>query len=393
MKRKKLFTLLLTALLFSAAGCGGNNEETPPDHQQEDNVTTGNFETEDVKLINELYDEEDLELINAIQGHITHLDHGGTFPVLVANNKFYFEDYGSLKEMETLPEEPDDILYFDNMEIGENLLYFKDNTVSLYPINDEYGIQFSNIEFNKDTDFVAEIGLSSYFMIVRKVSDGYNIQYYEMNEETEEFELNNEAMIEEIMTSDYTPLDVKEIVVLPSYQYGYCIYVITNNNEAYWIDTINHRGSMTALSSAPYFTNVSRIFAPADVGNYLTLPVYSKIDDSSALYSGAPGADLFETSDNFEISFLIPEGHTTDEVEDIIRVSEHLVFVFDNGDVYTIDELEEEEKTSYEMEKLEDVSQLNKEDKILDMAGASTMDDNLYILMSDGNLYYQSLDE
>ena len=91
MKRKKLFTWLLTALLFSAAGCGGNNEETPPDHQQEDNVTTGNFETEDVKLINELYDEEDLELINAIQGHITHLDHGGTFPVLVANNKFYFE--------------------------------------------------------------------------------------------------------------------------------------------------------------------------------------------------------------------------------------------------------------------------------------------------------------
>ena len=53
--------------------------------------------------------------------------------------------------------------------------------------------------------------------------------------------------------------------------------------------------------------------------------------------------------------------------------------------------IQDEEQTSYEMNKLDDISSLNSEGSILDMAGATAMDDNIYILMKDGKLYYKEL--
>ena len=107
--------------------------------------------------------------------------------------------------------------------------------------------------------------------------------------------------------------------------------------------------------------------------------------------AAASGEDLTDASDNFEITFALPDGHTPDEVSDIIPVSERLVFVFENGDVYSIDEIEKSGTVSYLMTKLEDVSELNSNGSIWDMAGSSVMDDNLYLLMSDGSLYYREL--
>lgn len=44
------------------------------------------------------------------------------------------------------------------------------------------------------------------------------------------------------------------------------------------------------------------------------------------------------------------------------------------------------------MVKLDDVSQFNADGAVHDMAGAEVMDDNLYLLMSDGKLYYRPLE-
>ena len=78
-------------------------------------------------------------------------------------------------------------------------------------------------------------------------------------------------------------------------------------------------------------------------------------------------------------------------MKDIIQVSDKLVFIFNNGDTYYTDDIQDEEQTSYEMNKLDDISSLNSEGSILDMAGATAMDDNIYILMKDGKLYYKEL--
>ena len=145
------------------------------------------------------------------------------------------------------------------------------------------------------------------------------------------------------------------------------------------------------MTSSPIASSVENVLAPSDVGNKLTAPIYSKTGDTSALYSSAPGADIIDTSDNFEISFVLPDGHTPDEVKDIIQVSDKLVFIFDNGDTYYTGDIQDEEKTSYEMTKLDEISSLNSEGSVLDMAGATTMDDNIYLLLKDGKLYYKEL--
>ena len=408
---KKFLSLLLAAMLgLSAVGCSGGSKGsgsltdesvTGTDAVEESSAwesaseaseeMTGEFETANIKLINGLYEGEDAALINSLQGHITIIDNGGTFPVLIADKTVYSEDYGTLKEIISLPAVPDSVIYFDNISIGENLLYFKDSKLNLYPA-DEYGIRFTDIAFNEETDFVGEIGLSSYFKIIRKENGSYIIDYYESDDESGVFVLESHKPLENIQTPDVKTLSVKEIIPLRSHSNGYYVYILTDSNDVYAIDSISSRGKMTTMSSNPIVSNVDRIIAPADVNTYLTTPIYSKIGDSANLYSGAPGASLIETSDNFEIAFILPHDQTPEKVTDVFSVSDKLVFVFANGDTYYTDDIEKEERTSYDMTKLDEVSHLKAGGTILDMAGAMTLDDNLYMLMSDGKLYYIPLD-
>ena len=406
---KKFFSLLLAALLaFTVAGCSGDpddarstgnapssagtdaaGESSAGDGNGQGEAAAGEFETEEIKLIDGLYDEEDVERIHSIQGHITHIDNGGTFPVLLADNKVYSEDYGTLKEIISLPETPDDILYFDSSSIGENLLCFKDGKISLYPAK-EYGIGFTGLTFNAETDFVGEIGTSSFFNLVRREDDGYHIAYYEKEDENGTFTLKSQKPLKAVETPDVEALSVKEIIPLRSNSDGYCVYVLTDSNDVYEIGNVNSNGKMTTVSSAPLASNVDTVLAPAET--YLTVPIYSKAGDTANLYSAAPGASLTDASDNSEVSFVLPDSHTPSEVSDIFRVSDKLVFVFANGDTYFTDDIEKEDRTSYEMVKLDDVSQFHADGAIRDMAGAEVMDDNLYMLMSDGKLYYRPLE-
>lgn len=410
---KKILSLLCAVILaVSVVGCGGNAQEAvsiPDESIPEADVnpdtdmgsssegenepietSNGEFETEEIKLIDDLYD-TDTELIDTIQGNITNIDNGGTFPVLIADNKVYADNYGTLKEFLTLPAEPDDIIYFSNSSIGENLLYFKDGKLSLFPFNG-YGIQFTNIDFAAATDFVGEIGTSSYFNIVRQDDTGYVIEYYENNGEGSEFSLESQKPLKSVETPDVEGLTVKQIVPLKSNNNSYSVYVLTDNNDIYALDGVNSDGSMTVLTSEPIASGVELIIAPSDISTYLTTPLYSKMGDNTALYSEVSGASLIDTSDNFEVTFVLPDDHTPSEVADVFRVSDKLVFVFSNGDTYFTDDIEKDGQSAYEMTKLEEVSKLNADGTILDMAGASTFDNNLYILMSDGKLYYEPLE-
>ena len=62
---KKLLALLLSAVLLAAfAGCGNSDGPSGEPAGQSSGTAKGQFESEDIKLINDLYDDEGLELIS-----------------------------------------------------------------------------------------------------------------------------------------------------------------------------------------------------------------------------------------------------------------------------------------------------------------------------------------
>lgn len=59
-----------------------------------------------------------------------------------------------------------------------------------------------------------------------------------------------------------------------------------------------------------------------------------------------------------------------------------------NGNTYLTDEIEEAERATYEKAKVEEISKLNNDSKLIDMSGeSSTLKKNIYILMDTNELY------
>lgn len=389
--------ILILVILLVITGCGKKENANA---NSQNNMASGKYETESIKLLNKLYDEEEnIEFLNEVQGHIMHIDNGGTDPVIVANNKFFSTDFGIYSQKIKFPNKPSSIIFFDSPEIGESVYYINKNKINLYEADKKTdNVVFENIDFNKDTDFIPEESWGSTLNIVRKNDNNYTVKYYEINNDTNKLEFHSQSVLNRVQTSYGDELIGDKLNVVISNKYGYCVYFITKNNEAYWINEAyvsvgkySSVGGLRATSKTPYLTNVDKIYASADVGNNLSRPIYSKIGEQEVLYSYVPGSDILDSSDDLEISFQLPDGHKASEIKDIFQVSDYLVFVIDNN-VYITDEIQAKSRNTYDMKKLEDISKLNNTGKIVDMAGASTLNNNIYVLMDDGKIYYQEIE-
>ncbi len=396
-KNLPILPIFILVILLVITGCGKKENANA---NSQNNMAFGKYETESIKLLNKLYDEEEnIEFLNEVQGHITHIDNGGTAPVIVANNKFFSTDFGIYSQKIKFPNKPSSIIFFDSPEIGESVYYINKNKINLYEADKKTdNVVFENIDFNKDTDFIPEESWGSTLNIVRKNDNNYTVKYYEINNDTNKLEFHSQSVLNRVQTSYGDELIGDKLNVVISNKYGYCVYFITKNNEAYWINEAyvsvgkySSVGGLRATSKTPYLTNVDKIYASADVGNNLSRPIYSKIGEQEVLYSYVPGSDILDSSDDLEISFQLPDGHKASEIKDIFQVSDYLVFVIDNN-VYITDEIQAKSRNTYAMKKLEDISKLNNTGKIVDMAGASTLNNNIYVLMDDGKIYYQEIE-
>lgn len=403
MKLKRIFQLLLiVSMLVTFTGCGeknkteeqGKNEEQnkfeeqikneneDKDNGNQDETTlTGKYETEEIKLINNMLfykmDYPGTKVLEEIQGSITQInDYATSVPNILVGNKVYTGIY--IEETMEFPDVPDSIHGFKG-----GVFYFKDGKITLYKGNKS--VEFENVDFNKETDFIIDN------LIISKVNDGYKIKEIRKNEETGKIEL-EEYMLDKFCTYDDETIAVKEMIALESDAYGYYIYVKSVDNKWYLLENIAYNTGFvqkTILTSK----NVDRIIASSDAGAHLLWPVYTKIDDEGAVYSGLPSELTYGGGDGLEISFKMPDGHKPNEIEDIFSLLNNIMFfVFDNGDVYVVNDITMyEPKETYEMKKVDDISRLNKDGKIIQMVGVDGFS-NIYLLMDDNKLYYKEIE-
>lgn len=411
---KKLFISLLCLVMASSmTACANSNmsDENPnttasaasseessisdssvdvSDSESSETVSDGSESTdlsENIIRAEELYeeDEEEYALIESLQGKIKYIEQNNAYLTFIAENKVYITKYGGITPKIELSGDPEQVQYFNNVEIGENVYCYTDNKISLY--NDNGELRFKDVEFNPETDCVyADMGDNLFVM--SKQSDGYRIKYYEITDE-KEAEIKEENMLTEYETvkGDDITDQVKEIQIVPSNKYGFEAYCITNNNELYWANDI-HEDSLEMSTSKSMAKDVDTIYAQSYVTTYTTTPVYSKVDDEKAVYSVAPGASIVSAEDNIEIAFPMPDNHVPSEIKDIFNSYGALVFVFDNGDTYITEDIEKTGTTEYKMTKLEEVSEMNADGKIVDMTGGgSALEKYVYLLTDTNELY------
>lgn len=409
---KKLFVILLCAAMASAiTACGNNNE---PDQSSTASVTdstesntvnssessvenessqTVSDESENTNLsesiirAEKLYKEDDANyaLIEGLQGKIKYIEQDSTSLVFLADNKIYLNEYGTLAPKFELPGNPQWIQYFNNMEIGANVYYYSDNKISLY--DDNGAFRFKDMDFNIETD-CAYADMGNTFFVLSEQSNGYMIKYYEVDNErtVTKYEENMLTKYIDVSGEDITD-QIKEVKIIPSNEYGFEVYCITSNNELYWANDIN-RDILEMSTGEPILTNVDTVYASSNVTTYTTAPIYSKVGDETTVYSMVPGASLAKSEDNLEISFPMPDGHLHSEIKNIFESYGTLVFVFSNGDTYITDEIEDDKQAEYQMTKLDEISKLNADGKVVDMVGVGSVFDKYIYLLTDTNELY-----
>ena len=396
MKRKSIIALLLVFVCLLSACAGNkdtnitdNNESSYTPDQSKDPVVESAYSDYGLFPVEYLYDEDDenYTIFKEVQGSITNIEHGGTFPAFLVGTTFYIQEYGQIIKLIELNETPDDILYFDSIELGDNLYSYFDGKITNY--DPTHTTRFENIEFNPKTDFISKLGMSSFFFLTSKQEDGTYLNKYYEGADGNEMSLHNEQIIDEFENAMGDTLNIKDVVVLKDKYNGYMIYCITEDNELYKLGN-SSRHTFEMSSKTPIVTDVQNVYAPDTISTALVTPIYSKLYDNTTLYSVACGEDLFDTEDNIEISFMLPDGHKTEEIKSISDLNGKLVVIFDNNDVYVSEEILDTREAAYSFVKLDGISKLMNEGKVKDIAGTtlSARGDNLYVLMNDGILYY-----
>lgn len=419
MKKKLIVSMLCTSMILGCVACGSNTtgdeneaealiestvnsyvEDTESSETdmilsyEHEELTAPNEEQSDSNIIRaeELYDEDDenYAMMESLQGKIKYLDQSATSIVIYAEDKVYAKKYSTIETIAELGEEPEWAQYFNNVEIGENVLYFADGKINCYNNN---GVRFANIDFNMETDAIAEIWMNSSLNVMSKQDNGYMLKYYEKND-NDEWILQSEEIMTEFKNNrgDDISAQIKDILVIPGNNSGYEVYCRTNDDELYCVDSVRASSFTSMTTAEPIATNVENIYAIVINTTYTTVPVHSKSGDDNAVYAAAPGNSKASLDDNFEISFTMPDGHKPSEIKNIFECGSSIVFVFDNGDTYITDEIEETERVTYEMTKLEEISELISAGKVIDMVGGSSLENMIYLLMDTNELYYYEVE-
>lgn len=384
------------SLLESSESTEINQQEIYEEYESEDTEDTemflGYIYSSDVILPGEtLYDEEEegYSTMLSIQGRISDMDEGGGKPALLVENEIYSLDYFGVEKSYIVEGDISDMRCFDSDVFGRTLVVItSDGRLSAY---NEYGeVIVKDLPFDDQKDHIGYMW--THIDMISEQDNGYVITYYDIDEENGTPEQEETNMIESynLRNWDEVPEAIKEILFVPttSSVSGYDIYCLSEDNNLYEVavDSIGKK-EIEMTSNHAIASDVSQVYCGNGVWT-TTLPIYSKASDSGKIYTSVLGEDWLDSSDDIEITFVLPDGHTTEEIKTVFGSVDYPMLEFSNGDVYFTEEIDSESEKEYTFTKMENVSELNSQGHILKMVGPTWSNDYLYMLMDDNNLYY-----
>lgn len=98
-----------------------------------------------------------------------------------------------------------------------------------------------------------------------------------------------------------------------------------------------------------------------------------------------------DNGDDEDVCIKLPDGLTTSEVKDVHGVDQFIAIEFTNGDFYVSDQLSANDTNEYGMHRVDEISNLNAEGKIKDIALSYEYSIQVNILMDDCCVYCLSI--
>ena len=173
---------------------------------------------------------------------------------------------------------------------------------------------------------------------------------------------------------------------------GTVVCCITENNELYIAEDYNKiTQSLIMGNKTPLATEVNWVYSGNGVANTI-LPLYSKVNDSSNIYTSVSGESITDASDNQEVTIVMPKGYENGNIAEIFGCNESIFVRFNSGNVFFTGKIDKKTGGTYEMTEHLLLSELYKENKVSDICADQTYPGYVYVLTNDGKLYYTKAD-
>lgn len=371
----KIKYIVLVALIsILAVACNNNKIDNEPDNLNNrvevganaEEIKDDALETKNILLLDRTVD-MGYEYLISLQGNIKDIDTYENSLLILSDNIVYKLESGILEVFSELDNNSENLSYLNSLEIGNSVLVTtQDNTLDVSRQNNEKWID--NFKNYTDNKCIIEIAHESYSVLTAD-GDKYTVEYYDNDNETLSIDIENF----ELYSGDMLESKIKEVLILrQNSSLDGVVYCITESNELYAVNGYSRVGKSLILSTdTPIATYVNKVYGNAE--NNLTSPIYSKNDK------------LYTKLGDTEISINI---HKEDEISRLFSCGESIVIELNDKDIYTTGKLTED-KTTYDLIKLEELSELNKLYTIQEMHGC--YNNYIYILINN-KVYYMELD-
>lgn len=418
MKKILVLTLCLSMVL-SIAGCGKKPEEKKAEEniKTEQSTSVQETEKEDVEKevsikdstgkyemipLDELYkdDKEDYQLIKGLQGKIKAIESPAAF-YIYADGKIYEKLYNNFAEVADVGADIDIFSCFQNTDVGKVILAVDSNSATsvMFDENgssyDIYSEELSDFDINtflfKEVDF-------NHFCTVTIEAQQCKVRSYTMPDKNDNAgrkpTLGDEVLISKYETKDGVELGEMHLVSVEKRDVGSGTVVccITKNHELYIAEDYNKiTQSLIMGTKTPLATNVNWVYSGNGIANTI-LPIYSKVDDKSNIYTTVSGISITDASDNQEVKIVMPDGYENGNIAEIFGCDDSVFVRFNSGNVFFTGKIDKKSGGTYEMTEHLLLSELYKENKVSDICADQAYHGYIYVLTNDGKLYYTEAD-